>query len=63
MRPVLRTLLLAAIILSSCQRGNGEESESRVETTVSTTDQAAELVETGRALLEDDQCEAALEPL
>ncbi len=75
MRKLILIMLSLCLMLVACRSGAGVEvvpdiapTETAVAETVEDTppspgEKAAELVEAGRSLLENDNCEAALEPL
>jgi len=66
MRRSIYPLLFVLIILSACRAGAdvGPESEATVTLPATpATNEAARLLEQGKALLDDDECDAALEPL
>ena len=66
MRRTIALLLLASALLGACRSGAGVDSEhddTEESSLTAVAQEAAELVEEGKALLEDDRCQAAVEPL
>jgi Flp pilus assembly protein TadD len=66
MRRIIALLLLVSALLVACRSGAGvdpEHDDTEESSLTAVAQEAAELVNEGKALLEDDRCQAAVEPL